>query len=111
MSEIFAQLQAAESERNQQQTKADEPPAALTLSSDDFSAIEERIVRAVEIMKREKQARIAAEERAMHAEAQLDEQMPRIDQLEKELQGLKWEREQVRRRVEHLLAQLDALEL
>ena len=79
-------------------------PAALTVSADDFSALEERIVRAVEMVKRERQARIAAEERAAHAEAQLHEQAPRIEQLEKELQALKGERDHVRQRVERLLA-------
>jgi hypothetical protein len=85
--------------------------AALAVSADDFSALEERIVRAVEMVKRERQVRQAAEERAVQAEANLEEQLPKIEQLEKELQGLKWEREQVRKRVERLLAQLDALEL
>ena len=114
MSEIFAELQMAESERYQQETSAQEPsaePAALTVSVDDFSSLEERILRAVEMVKRERQARAAAEERATHAETQLHEQAPRIDQLQKEVHALEAEREHVRQRVERLLAQLDALEL
>jgi len=87
-----------------------EPPA-LTLSADDFSALEERVVRAVELVKRERQARAAAEERAAHAEAQLSEQSPVVDQLKQEIRSLRAERDQVRQRVERLLAQLDALEL
>ena len=59
---------------------------ALTVSADDFSALEQRIVRAVEMVKRERQARIAAEERAAHVESQLHDQAPLIEQLEKELQ-------------------------
>jgi septal ring factor EnvC (AmiA/AmiB activator) len=85
--------------------------AALTMSVDDFSALEERIVRAVEVVKRERQARTLADERAVHAEAQLHDQAPRIEQLEKELHALRGERDHVRQRVERLLAQLDALEL
>lgn len=84
---------------------------ALTVSADDFSALEERIVRAVGLVKQERQARAAAEERAAQAEVQLREQKPRIERMEAELAGLRDEREQVRRRVDLLLKQLDALEL
>lgn len=86
-------------------------PAALTLSSDDFSALEERVVRAVELLKRERQARAAAEERAAKAELLLAEQSPAAEQLKQEVRSLRAERDQVRQRVERLLAQLDALEL
>lgn len=114
VSEIFTQLQVAEVERYEQQTNTNEPqeqPAALTVSADDFSALEERIVRTVEMVKRERQGRIAAEERALHAETELSEQAPRIEALERELHVLKSERDQVRHRVERLLGQLDALQL
>ena len=111
MSEIFSELQGAEFERRQQDANAGEQPAALTVSADDFSALEQRIVRAVEMVKRERQARIAAEERAAHMELELHDQAPRIEQLEKELQALKGERDHVRQRVERLLGQLDALEI
>jgi chromosome segregation ATPase len=92
-----------------QETSAE--PGALALSANDFSALEERILRTVELVKRERQARAAAEERASNAEAQLHEKLPLIEQLQKELHGLKAEREHVRLRVERLLTQLDALEL
>ena len=85
--------------------------AALTMSVDDFSALEERIVRAVEVVKRERQTRIWAEQRTAHVEEQLHEQTPQIERLEKELEALKAERDHVRQRVERLLAQLDELEL
>ena len=52
-----------------------------------------------------------AEERAAQAEAQLREQAPLVEQLQKELNALHAERDQVRERVERLLGQLDALEL
>jgi hypothetical protein len=84
---------------------------ALTVSADDFSALEERIRRTVEVVKRERQARAAAEERAASAEAQVRMQSPLLDQLQSELNELRTERDQVRQRVERLLAQLDALEL
>jgi|ERR1035437_4574278 hypothetical protein len=84
---------------------------ALALSGDDFSALEERILRAVDLVKRERLARAAAEERAHLAEAQLREQAPLAEQLQKEVDTLRAERDHVRQRVERLLSQLDALEL
>lgn len=116
MAETFWESEVAEQRQPEQphQSAASETqaePAALTVSMDDFSALEERIVRAVELVKKARQARAAAEERATQAEEKIHEQVPRIEQLEKELQAMKGERDQVRQRVERLLAQLDTLEL
>ncbi len=114
MSEIFSALEGAEFERRQQEPNANDPHpqlAALTVSADDFQALEERVLRAVDKVKRERLGRIAAEDRAADAEAKLHEQAPRIEQLEKELHALKSERDHVRQRVERLLAQLDSLEI
>ncbi len=90
-------------------------PAALTLISvDDFAALEDRIHRAVSLVRSERQARIAAEERAAALEAQFlatEAQTSTIESLHKEIDTLRAEREQVRNRVERLLGQLDALEL
>ncbi|MGA2890987.1 MAG: hypothetical protein ABSE51_23440 [Terracidiphilus sp.] len=86
-------------------------PSALAFSTDDFSALEERVQRAVDLVKRERQARAAAEERANAAEAQLREQAPLAERLANELGTLRAERDHVRQRVERLLAQLDTLEL
>ena len=111
MSEIFTQLQVAELERFEQQAIKKDDPIALTVSADDFSALEDRIVRAVEMVKRERQGRMAAEERAKQAEIELRQTAPRIESLERELITLKNERDHVRQRVERLLGQLDALQL
>jgi hypothetical protein len=103
-----------EVEETQQERPAAEPVAesgALALSGDDFSALEERILRAVDVVKRERQARAAAEERATAAESQLREQAPLAEHLQKEVSALHAERDDVRERVERLLSQLDALEL
>ena len=90
---------------------APEEPGTLAVSMDEFSALEERIRRAVELVKRERHARAAAEERAASAEAQLFAQSPVVEQLKSEINGLRTERDHVLQRVERLLAQLDALEL
>jgi FtsZ-binding cell division protein ZapB len=102
--------------RQPDEPEAEQPkPAAaaetLALSAKEFSALEERILRAVDMVKRERQARMAVEERAAKAEAQLREQAPLAEQLRNEVNALRAERDQVRQRMERLLAQLDALEL
>jgi hypothetical protein len=105
------QLEGFETMDNEGQQHSDGGPGALTVSVDDFAALEERIHRAVEVVKNERQARAAAEDRATTAEAQIRIQTPLLDQLQNELNAMRAERDQVRQRVERLLAQLDALEL
>lgn len=99
-----------EIESEQQQMEHAEP-GALTVSVDDFSALEERIQRIVDVVKREREARISAEERAVTAESQSRMQVTLTDQLQNEVNALRGERDHVRQRVERLLSQLDALEL
>lgn len=86
-----------------------ELPSVLT--ADDFSALEERVLRAVTLVRSERQSRIAAEERVAALEAQLQTQTPAFEGLQQEVDALRREREQVRQRVDRLLSQLDALEL
>jgi chromosome segregation ATPase len=85
--------------------------SAVTLSVDEFSALEERILRTVNLVKFERQARATAEERAITLQTQLREQAPLAEQLQKEISALREERAEVRQRVERILSQLDALEL
>jgi hypothetical protein len=81
------------------------------LSVDDFAALEDRVLRAVSLVRNERQARAMAEERSVVLENQLQAQLPVVDRLQQEVDSLRIEREQVRQRVERLLSQLDALEL
>ena len=85
--------------------------SAVTLSVDEFSALEERIQRSVNLVKFERQARATAEARVITLQSQLREQAPLAEQLQKEISALREERAQVRQRVERILSQLDALEL
>ena len=71
------------------------------------------MLRAVSLVRREREARIAAEERAVVLEgrlAGLQLEVAAVDRLQDEIESLRAEREQVRQRVERLLVQLDALE-
>jgi hypothetical protein len=103
--------EAAEEAASQPRNQLAAEPETLALSSDDFSALEERVSRAVNIVRRERQARAEAQERAGQAEAQVREQALLVDNLQKELNAMRAERDQVRQRVDRLLAQLNMLEL
>ena len=90
---------------------ATEAESMTVLTVDDFAALEERILRAVDLVRRERQARLTAEERTAALEVEVQAQIPAIERLEQEVDSLRAEREQVRQRVERLLGQLDAMEL
>jgi uncharacterized coiled-coil DUF342 family protein len=112
MSELpWAPEVAEQNETDHQAEHPVEEPGTLSLSLDDFSSLEDRILRAVNLVKRERLARSAAEERATQAEAKLNEHSSANDQLQKEVNSLRAERDHIRQRVERLLSQLDALEL
>ncbi|MGA2851306.1 MAG: hypothetical protein ABSE46_20070 [Terracidiphilus sp.] len=111
MTESFWESSVQEAHVDQQSGEEESDPKTLSLSSDDFSALEARIIRAVELVKKERLARAEAEERAARAELQLREQGPIVESLQKEVVGLRTERDYVRQRVDRLLAQFDALEV
>ena len=89
----------------------DQDQGNLALSSSDFSALEERVARTVKLVKTEREARAAAEHRAESLDSQLTEQLAHVKTLQEEVRVLNAEREQVRKRVERLLSQLDTLEV
>lgn len=81
----------------------------LPISSDDFNALEERVLRTVELLKNEREARAAAEKRADELHQSLENQTAELLRVESELQTLTKDREHVRQRIERLLKQLDEL--
>jgi hypothetical protein len=112
MSLIFAQLQMAELERHERQAGRTQfffEPEALAVDSDEFSALEDRVIRAVELVKRERNDRATAEKRALQAESELNIQLPRVEALEREIHGFKNAGELGHQRIEQLLSQLDAV--
>jgi uncharacterized coiled-coil protein SlyX len=83
----------------------------LAMSADEFAALEERVLRAVNLVKRERMARSEAELRAVAAEEKVAEQTETLDNLNREIGALRAEREAVKQRVDRILSQLDALEV
>ena len=112
MSQSFLESQIAEHPQTEKTAmKQHDTSGTLALSTSDFAALEERVVRAVNLVKSERHARNTAEQRADSLESRLQEQNALVKNLQEEVRVLNSEREQVRQRVEKLLSQLDALEL
>ncbi len=79
------------------------------ISVDEFQALEQKVLRAVEIVKREREARATAEAEVANLRAQLAEAQSLSTMVESELTPLTKEREAVRQRVEKMLQQMDEL--
>ena len=80
-----------------------------TISVDEFQALEQKVLRAVEIVKREREARATAEAEVANLRAQLSEQQQLSAMAESEINTLSKERESVRQRVEKMVQQMDEL--
>jgi hypothetical protein len=110
----FTAPTALQVENREQQTAAHKPHLgheALILFADDYSALEERIVRVIETAERERQACLAAEKRAVRAEAEITRQALRMDRLERKMRDLESESDRWRQYVEQMIALLDSLQL
>jgi chromosome segregation ATPase len=79
------------------------------ISADEFQALEQKVLRAVEIVKREREARAAAEAEVASLREQLALYQNNARAAETELATLNKEREAVRLRVEKMLEQMDEL--
>ena len=80
-----------------------------TISVDEFQALEQKVLRAVEIVKREREARAAAEAQVASLNEQLETQLTAQIAVEAQLNTLSKERDGVRQRVEKMLQQMDEL--
>lgn len=83
--------------------------AELNVTADDFNALEQRVLRTVELLKKEREARATAEQNATTLQQLLDEQSAQLNQSQEQVKAFEQERETVRQRVERLLHQLDEI--
>ncbi len=81
----------------------------LPLAADDFSALEQRVLRTVELLKVERDARAAAEQRIASLEHKLQQLTEQNASDTAQIETLEQERETVRTRVERLLKHLDEI--
>jgi len=97
------------------------------VSVDEFQALEQKVLRAVEVVKREREARAAAEAEIVSLRSQLADQATAAhgqleavqsqataaqrekDAIEGQVAALIQERDAVRQRVEHMMHQIDEL--
>ena len=84
-------------------------PAEAAVGTDDFAALEQRILRAVDLLKAERSARIAAEDQVAELQQRLDAQTSEAQEAVSEIEAYKSERDLVRTRIERLLRHLDEL--
>lgn len=75
-------------------------------SLDEFQALEQKVLRAVEIVKREREARAAADAEVVTLKAQLAAQSSATDS---QIATLNKERDAIRQRVESMLSQMGEL--
>ncbi|WP_158748576.1 hypothetical protein [Acidobacterium sp. S8] len=83
--------------------------AELNLAADDLSALEQRVLRTVELLKKEREARATAEQNSATLQQLLDEQSAQLTAVQEQVKTFEQEREAVRQRVERLLNQLDEI--
>jgi chromosome segregation ATPase len=79
------------------------------ISADEFQALEQKVLRAVEIVKREREARAVAEAEVAELHEQLAVAQSSTRAAETEIATLNKERDTVRLRVEKMLEQMDEL--
>ena len=96
--------------------EASESSGQATISADEFQALEAKVMQAVEIIRRERDARAAIEAERNAAQAEVSALLERLRAIEEthstartELEMFHREREGMRGRVERLLAQMDEL--
>ena len=83
--------------------------ATTTISVDEFQALEQRVMRTVEMIRAEREARATAESEVVALKELLDTASAENVELTQELRALKNEREHVKGRVDAMLKQLDEL--
>jgi chromosome segregation ATPase len=77
--------------------------------ADDFQALEDKVYRTIEMYKAARQAQTTAERDAQRLRQQMEEREEELVRLRRETVQLKKEREDIRGRVEKMLAQIESL--
>ncbi len=83
--------------------------STASISVDEFQALEQKVHRAVEIIKQEREARARAEAEIAQLREQLEFQTLLAQESQTAVNALTKDRESVRQRVEKMLQQMDEL--
>ncbi|MGD1102335.1 MAG: hypothetical protein ABSA59_09740 [Terriglobia bacterium] len=81
----------------------------MTDPSEQFERLEEKLLRAIELFKRTQTEKRTLEEEVEKLKVESKERAQALNAMERELIALRREREDVRSRVEKLLARIDGL--
>lgn len=84
-------------------------PVPDEVPADDFQVLEEKIYRTIEMYKAARQAQASAERDTQRLRQQLEDREEELVRLRRETVQLKKEREDIRGRVEKMLAQIESL--
>lgn len=84
-------------------------PVADQVPGDDFQALESKIYRTIEMYKAAREAQASAERDVQRLRQQLEDREEELVRLRREAVQLKKEREDIRGRVEKMLAQIESL--
>jgi len=83
--------------------------STATVSVDEFQALEQKVLRAVEIVKQERETRAKLEAEIVNLKEQLEFQTLVASEAQAAVNTLSKDRESVKTRVEKMLAQMDEL--
>jgi hypothetical protein len=83
--------------------------STATISVDEFQALEQKVLRAVEIIKQEREARAKAEAEIASLKEQLEFQTLVAQEAQTAVTSLTKDRDAVKQRVEKMLQQMDEL--
>jgi chromosome segregation ATPase len=83
--------------------------STATISVDEFQALEQKVMRAVEIVKQEREARAKAEAEIANLKEQLEFQALVASEAQTAVNTLTKDRDHVKQRVEKMLQQMDEL--
>ena len=83
--------------------------STATISVDEFQALEQKVLRAVEIVKKEREARAKAEAEVAQLREQLEFQTLVASEAQTAVNTLTKERDNVKQRVQKMLQQMDEL--
>lgn len=87
----------------------DQEAGLQAVTSEEFNALEQRVLRAVEMLRTEREARATAEQNAAELEQRLQEQSAELARIQSQLSAHEGERGHVRQRIERMLKQLDEI--
>jgi chromosome segregation ATPase len=86
-----------------------EMEAQTIVSADEFQALEQKVSRAIEVVRREREARAAAESEAAALREQLESLTRHSNAAQAQITTLNQERDTVRTRVEKMLDQMEEM--